>query len=763
MSADESVEIPIHLRQNVDTEAAKAAAGLKGLAAGFGAASDAGTKLAAVKMPAIVKDGAALKMLGREAAEAAAQLSKMAAAKESAERAGAAAFAKSEKAAESERKQKLAIGLAVKASNDKIAASEAKVRAESDKSRGGREAAAMSAGLAALKAASKEADAIRAHEDAADARRAKAKAKIADAAYEKAVAAANKMPASMQPKAAAPVVSSFQKLLGEVESVFGKKAAGATAGAAQGLAKIGENYEKMGPIGQSLIKGGGAIAIGAAALAAASAGLLIAGAIKIGQVALEQSELKKATVAAFDRLSNGAGAESYKIALKLSADLNLDEGDAVAQVKGLLQAKVDKSVIPLVVTAAADIKIAKGDEAANALTKGIEKISNKGKFGTEAIDSLAEAGVNAADVYAALAKKGESVASVMARVKTNQVGAAEGIRAVLAAVEKTSGGLAKASGQSLAGLGASIQKSFLHLFDDVDTGPLKETLATVKALFDGEKGTKLKASVTELGNAIFGIFKGLNTPEGKKALSDGFDKAAEAASNAAVVMRALDRGVTALGSNGGFQVLAAAADALLAPLQQAAAIIKVISVLSGGDEKSTGGTTSPAVTSSFDTSAAAASANGAGGDIAGGLASGVTAGGPEIAAAVTQAANDAVRAAKVALGIASPSKVFAGIGRYGALGLAKGMNDNAGVVADAGASMASASVGGAAGAMGSAAGSSGGGGSAPVQINITINPAAGSTAAQVGAMSAAATDAAHAAWLQSERRATRDRGERSAA
>ena len=735
MSAAGTEEIDIRLRQNVDTEGAKAAAGLKAMATGFDAAGSAGNKLAAMKMPAIVNEGSRLRAIAKDADAAAAGLLKMAAAQ--------------------------------------------------DASRSKREDSAMSAGLAALKASSREADGLRAHDDAAalassnlkaaadeaayqkavalEKRRDKAIASISEARDKKAASASDKLPASLQPKAAKPEFSTYQKLLGEVESIFGQKAAGKVAGVGQGLAGLAEKYEKLGPIGQSLIKGGAAITAGALALGAVAAVALTIGAIKgaiaIGKISLEQSELKKSTVAALDRLSKGNGAAAYKIALKLSADLNLDEEDAVAQVKGLLQAKVDKSVIPLVVTAAADLKIAKGDEAAMALTKGIEKISNKGTFGTEALNSLAEAGVNAADVYAALAKKGESVASVMARVKTNQVGAAEGIKAVLAAVEKTSGGLAAASGQTIAGLANSIQKSFMHLFDDVDTGPLKEVLTTVKELFAGSKGDELKKQVTALGNAIFDAFKTLNTPEGKKALSEGFDKAAQAASDAAVVVRAFDRGLTMLGNNGGFSALGAAVDMLLGPLKMAADLVKVINGVTGGD--STGGAAPSPVASTFDTASANDNARAAGGDIAGGLAAGVTAGGPEIAAAVTQAANDAVTAAKVALGIASPSKVFAGVGKWGALGMAKGMNDNAGVVADAGASMAGASVGGAAGAMGSSAGTSSG--SAPVQINITINPAAGTSAAQVGVMAAEATDAAHAAWLQSERRAKRDRGERSAA
>lgn len=880
MSADESVEIPIRLKQDVDTEAAKAAAGLKGLAAGFDKAGAAGDKLASVKMPSIVKDGARLKMLAKEADAAAASLLKMGQAKESAERAGAAAAARAAKADEAERKQKLAISLAVQAMADKTAAKEAAAAAVAAKARGAREASAMAAGMAALNGsskgadaataavvkreaaaaaegvaalqkASKEADAIRAHDAAAadkargareaaamalgmsslnnstkdantdranatkreaeamaagldalknaskeadairvadeasaaahaaklakideaayqkavarEARQDKAKAKLAESAYEKAVAAANKTPDALKAKGADPKISGFQKLLQFTERAFGTKAAGGVVQGGKALASVGDAWGKLGPIGQTLIKGGASIAFGAAALAAASAVLLVAGAMKgaiaIGKLSLEQSELKKSAVASLDRLTKGAGGETYAVAIKLAADLNLDRDDTVARVKALLQAGVSKEQIPLAIKAIADVSADVGDEKGNSLKDKISEISRRGKFDQGAVDSMAEAGVKAADVMDALKKKGESTTAVMARLKTNQVSAAEGIKAVIAAAEKGSGGAAAKAGESIGGLLNAIKIKVLDLFADVDTGPLKEVLKTVKELFEGEKGAKLKTEITGLGNAIFGVFKSLNTPEGKKALSEAFDKAAEAASNAAVVVSAFDRGITALGNNGGFAALGVAVDLLLGPLKTAADLVKVINAVTGGS--ATGSASSALVAApANDNASAVASATAAGGDIAGGMAAGVTAGGPEIAAAVTAAAQDAVNAAKVALGIHSPSKVFAGLGRYSALGLAQGMNDNAGTVASAGASMAGASVGGAASGLAGGAGASSGGNVYHFSPAISLPP--GSTA-ETKAAAEAGVRAAYPEWLEMQRRFERDRGERGAA
>jgi hypothetical protein len=597
------------------------------------------------------------------------------------------------------------------------------------------------------------------------AKRAAAAAKAEAKVHSEQETRANQIPTALKQSGPGPA-SSFQKLIGEVEGIFGKRAAGATAEAGQSLAGLADKYEKLGPIAQSVIKGGASIAVGAAALAAAAALAIVAfavkGAIAIGKVSLEESELKKSAVGALDRLSAGNGAAEYKVALKLSADLNLDEEDAVAQVKSLLQAKIDRATIPLVITAAADLRIAKGDEAASALTKGIAKISNKGKFDSEAINSLAEAGVNAADVYAALAKKGESVASVMARVKTNQVGAAEGIKAVLAAVEKTSGGLAKASGQTIAGLASSIQKSFLHLFDDVDTGPLKETLKTIKALFDGDKGDKLKASVTSLGNAIFDVFRTMNTPEGKKALSEGFDKAAQAASDAAVVVRAFDRAITSASNNGGFSVLGAAVDAILEPLKMAADFVKVLDLLKGGDGSGNdrpagaGGDKAPIVAPPIDTSKTALDAA-TGGQVAGeNLASGFTAG---ILSGTNGAVNAAIDMARKALdGVASPagqdshspSKKAAKLGGHFTSGYAIQIAAGGADAKQAGAALAMKAIGGTAAQQGAndvgplaspSGGAVAGGG---VTFNITVSGTG--TPEQNKKAGQEIGDAAYAAW-----------------
>jgi hypothetical protein len=74
-------------------------------------------------------------------------------------------------------------------------------------------------------------------------------------------------------------------------------------------------------------------------------------------------------------------------------------------------------------------------------------------------------------------------------------------------------------------------------------------------------------------------------------------------------------------------------------------------------------------------------------DIVRGLIDGIINMGPNVLSAITGIADGAIKAAKKALGIASPSKVFADIGGYTAEGFAVGVDDGAGMAQDAMASM----------------------------------------------------------------------------
>jgi hypothetical protein len=89
-------------------------------------------------------------------------------------------------------------------------------------------------------------------------------------------------------------------------------------------------------------------------------------------------------------------------------------------------------------------------------------------------------------------------------------------------------------------------------------------------------------------------------------------------------------------------------------------------------------------------------------DIMQGLADGIMGAAGAVVQAITGAVDGAVKAAKSALGIASPSKVFAEIGGYTGEGFAGGVDDSAGDAQDAMANMVAPPAAGAGGAPGGA-------------------------------------------------------------
>jgi hypothetical protein len=474
-------------------------------------------------------------------------------------------------------------------------------------------------------------------------------------------------------------------------------------------------------------KNGESVREGARKGAAALAGLFVSGLIvtakvglKIAEMAIEQTTFRETSQRALDRLTKGQGAATYDIAVNAAVHLGMDKETTVAQTKALLQAGISKETIPIALKAIADVSVDLGDEKGNALKEQLGKIARKSKFDAASVDGLAEAGVKAADVFEALKKKGESTTQVMARLKTNQVSAAEGIKAVLAAVEKTSGGAADAT-KTIPGLLNAIGIRFAGLFDKIDTGPLKDVLKTVLELFEGTKGDALKKELTGLGDALFGLLKPLTTAEGKKALGEGFDKAAAAAHDLAIIVSALGRGLDMVGKSGGFDLLLKTVEVLLGPLQTAADLIKVINGGASGLGGDTIAAAAPPVASSFDISAAANDNDAAdvGGNMAKGVAKGVDDNAGAIGDSMVSAVNAAVQRAEAALGIASPAKRLVTTGKWSALGMAKGWNDNAGAVADAASGTAQMAASAAGGASGAGATASGGGGAGP-QVNITV-------------------------------------------
>lgn len=570
------------------------------------------------------------------------------------------------------------------------------------------------------------------------------------------------LPKSLLAGAAGPKASLFQSLVQSVGRVFGDDAA---SGLVSGASKLSEAAERLEPVMPALkvgadllghgagLLGQGALTLGGVALALAAAAGAVA--LKVGaevtKLAIAETQFKEGAVAALDRLTGGRGEAAFAISLNLAKDLNIDREEAVKRVQNLLQLGFSKTQIPVVVEAIADFGAVKGDEKANSLREKLEKIAAQGKVTQESIKGLAEAGVDVNAVIDRLKKKGESTAEVMARLKAEQISAASAIEAVTSEVESKVGGVARKSGQSIDGLVNAIKISFLDIFAGIDKSPLEGVLKNVKSLLDSESGTKLKEGIVDIGNAGFELLKPFEGEAGKTKLSKLFDQGAQAAHDFAGAIRTIAPALEFLGNGGalgGINAVIETFNLFLPQVKQLLDLIRLVNAIAGNG---------PAV----DTSSASANAFGAGGDIDRGLAAGVDGNSSGVSDAVVRACEDAVGAAKRILGIASPSKVFAGIGRFTAEGFALGVNDNADQAAAAAAGLASSAIGGAGGTGGR--GGAGGGAAGSVSITVQVMAAPGMSEADARAMGAVAGDAAFAQWEQHMRRYKRDNRERSAA
>lgn len=599
--------------------------------------------------------------------------------------------------------------------------------------------------------------------------------------------------------------------LAVVSNLFGKMFGDkAKASLVEGAAKLGGAFDKMGATPEMLSAAGGAVLKGgtivlqaAAALAAAGAAVGIAG-YKFG---VEKTSEKELQTAIFGKMGAKGG---FELAVKLAADFNLDEGDAISKVKQLANAKFSKSEVPVLMKISAGMDLVKSGSGGEFLQE-LEKMKLKPHVDSKDIKGFAGMGIQTKDVYAQLAKQlGVSVPVAMAKVKAGAVDTEKVLRAIENVGGKAFGPLAEQAGNTVPALLNKLKIRLASLFDDMDLAPLKEFLRNVNGTLAGAEGAELKRSMKELfGNVsetIFGPFKGKDgmlrmkqftanlitlihalSKEAKDAgpaVKKFYDEigAKKADPNKSVGDIVKDQkwkeGAWGGAMKGGKQV---GLGILLGPLGPLVSILGEMSDLfdkAGADSgsklgaglgkgiKSAGlgimfGPLFPmigALSDFFDGSATQAGTN-----LSAGVTNGIEGGQSGAVNAAVRLVQAAIAAANGAADAHSPSRKMAKLGGFMGQGLTGGMdaqNDNA---AGAGARMAQAAMGGAGASAGGAAGGAGGagaGGGGSLSLTMNIHPPAGMTEAQAAAVGKAASDAAYQAWQAHDRRNAREKRER---
>ena len=380
-----------------------------------------------------------------------------------------------------------------------------------------------------------------------------------------------------------------------------------------------------------------------------------------------------------------------------------------------------------------------GAQAADKIKNTIDKALALGKFTLEA-KNLRGTGVSIDAVVAQIAKDtGKSLDEVKRELDAGKVAVGTGIDALNKVVAAKFGDIA---GRQMLDLDTQITKlkdSFRTLFEGADPGELLKGLKEIADVFSvaTPAGKALQFVITQLMNALFGVgaqgaplvakvLKGLiiimlqayiMTIPWIRKIGDLTKQFLDWAKGSSVVSSVL-KGLLVVGVALGVLIaaitvgLGAFVTAVVAPFVAIGTIIAVV----GGKIMEKVGDIKKAVEDFFN-------APGTllekfvklGSDIVDGIIKGLTDGAKRLGDAVKNLGSDALKGVKSTLGIASPSKEFAKVGRFAGEGFALGMESasptiNAVTESVAGGSMASAGQG--------ATASGGRGG---VTVNLTVN------------------------------------------
>jgi len=492
--------------------------------------------------------------------------------------------------------------------------------------------------------------------------------------------------------------------------------------------------------------GGMGSALGSMALkagAAAAAIALIVSAIKAAAAAMVKfvgATIKMAawvekTRMGFSFVAGGVkkGNAAMARAIKLSKTYGLDVMETTDQFKKLLAMQFSLSEATDVVKMAADMKaLGMGAEATQGIITAMTQIKSKGKLAGEEMMQLAERGISMKLVYDALGKQlNKTPKQIMKMMQAGKITSAMGLKAIKAAVmqklhidnlgdagikaTKTLSGMwgkMKAAGQGAfiefaQKVLPSIRKAFGPIVEEIMAWSKSEGAKNLMA--DMVEGFGMLArSAAQAWPAIKLIAK---ATAGLVGLMASAAQATEATTD-----KLADMGITAGPVSAmitmfkvlGVVVLAAGA-AIAVALAIAAAPVIILWNAFGmlwdaivfGIESTVGPLMALGSIIGSAFSAAwnaikefAAGFMGLGGDMMAGLVEGIKAAAGAVVSAITGVVSSGIDAAKGALGISSPSKVFENMGAMSALGYEEGFADVGASIPAMSASAVTPSLGG---------------------------------------------------------------------
>ncbi len=521
-------------------------------------------------------------------------------------------------------------------------------------------------------------------------------------------------------------VAQYQKVQGLIDA---KKSS--LAGLSEQLAKTGEVTDAAGASTAGLGEQLSALASGPAGIAAAALAavvtILVVAAYKLTAFALAAANAARS----FKLILEGASG-STKAAAEMSAAV-----DRVSSSSAVAGPELEKMAQTLAVaglkgklfedslrTMAAVASVA-GPQAAGKLEEIAKKVTALGHFEIGG-DSLAGLGISMEDLARSM---GTSVDKLKADMKAGSVSVEQGVSAMNKALNARLGGVAARQALDLNVQASKLQENLAKLFKNVDIEPFLKALRELLSIFDASSasGKAMQAVATEVFSALFagaarvlpyikallqGMFiAGLLLYIAIKPIGRAIVEAFGGASSIDGLSAALFVGKLAfiavllvLGLIGiALASVAAAVAFVAAPFLIVGAVIvaAIYGVVAAVGWLKNAFSLAVAFISGLDLGAIASG-------MLDGLVNGIRNGAGIVLDAIKSLGSSMIGGLKGVLGIASPSKVFAGLGQFSAKGFAVGLDEGSAEVEGAVSSMVETpSKGGAAGGV--RAGGSGGG------------------------------------------------------
>lgn len=523
---------------------------------------------------------------------------------------------------------------------------------------------------------------------------------------------------------------------------------GLRASATSAMPKVSQGFSELGGsiasvLGPAALVAGAFVIVTKVLTAVARAALALGKTIVQAAVFLDGMETSLAALTG----SSAKGSAALERVLKISAKLGLPVQETTKQFQKLLALQFTPKGAEDLIKLSADLRfIGASAEQTSSVLNTMGQILSKGRLQGEELLQLSEAGIAQKLVFEALAKAtGKTTAEVQKLVAAGKINAKQGIAAIKAAVlakTKTTelGQAAAKAGKTIAGsfnivkaqgelLVLQLAKKILPTIRN-QVGPAFEDFqkiltspAATKALDVIASGLKVVARAAGLvlkmvGGLVEGLIKGL---------SGGADAAGKLEDSFELTPQQINEMV-----QGAIQFGQTIGEAVTQVLKLLAAITKLGKKLGGVEGTRAGGLMpgtpgdilAPLINAEEQAEKQMALIATSGGQTIGqsltqGIAQGIVSGASSVVSAATTMAMGAIQAAKSALGISSPSKVFAEFGQQSATGFQQGITGQSGATtsASAGAVQPSEVLSSAAGA---GVGGNRGGGSVSVNLNIEI-------------------------------------------